>query len=452
MAEAPISREIRRWPKQELRGHRIEGYRYTNKEFFQKEWEGMWTKVWLLLGRESELPKHGDWQMEEVGPEQILMVRQKDGSVKAFYNICQHRGNPLVTGEKGSVKRFVCKYHSWALMPDGSLNFAPDAEDFPEGNPCQNVRLEELRCETFAGFVWVNMDPDCVSLKEYLGPIWDDWSRWELHKWKRYVGLTTTLPCNWKVVLDNFNESYHVPTVHMGATIETNRRKVNGNINTNIYDTLFDLSDEGHNRMVMQGGFGVAQFEKDGTPKEPLKSLLAHWEIDPALIRENPENGRRILQDAKRRVGKARGYTHYDNLPDEALTDAFHYTLFPNFAVSVWADGFHFLRARPHYNDPEQCVFDNWWYCSQPEGETHPVATMIGPFPRDAENPHVVFKPGEVSMGKTIDEDIAVFVRQQTGFRSRGFKGVYLATQENRVRRYHELIDDYIEGRRPATP
>ncbi|MBM4203870.1 MAG: aromatic ring-hydroxylating dioxygenase subunit alpha [Gammaproteobacteria bacterium] len=452
MAEATISREIRRWPKQELRGHRIEGYRYTSKEFFQKEWEGMWTKVWLLLGRESELPKHGDWQMEEVGPEQILMVRQKDGSVKAFYNICQHRGNPLVTGEKGSVKRFVCKYHSWAFMPDGSLNFAPDAEDFPEGNPCQNVRLEELRCETFAGFVWVNMDPDCVSLKEYLGPIWDDWNRWELHKWKRYVGLTTTLPCNWKVVLDNFNESYHVPTVHMGATIETNRRKVNGNINTNIYDTLFDLSDEGHNRMVMQGGFGVAQFEKDGTPKEPLKSLLAHWEIDPALIRDNPENGRRILQDAKRRVGKVRGYTHYENLPDEALTDAFHYTLFPNFAVSVWADGFHFLRARPHYNDPEQCVFDNWWYCSQPDGEIHPVATMIGPFPRDAENPHVVFKPGEVSMGKTIDEDIAVFVRQQTGFRSRGFKGVYLANQENRVRRYHELIDDYIEGRRPATP
>jgi phenylpropionate dioxygenase-like ring-hydroxylating dioxygenase large terminal subunit len=449
MAEAPISKDIQRWPRQQLRGHRVEGYRYTSKEFFQKEWDGMWTKVWLLLGRESEVPKPGDWQMEEVGPEQILMVRQKDGGLKAFYNICQHRGNPLVTGEKGSVKRFVCKYHSWAFMPDGSLNFAPDAEDFPEGNPCQNVRLEEIRCESFAGFIWVNMDPHCVTLKEYLGPIWDDWSRWELQKWKRYVGLTTTLPCNWKVVLDNFNESYHVPTVHMGATIETNRRKVNGNINTNINDTLFDLSNEGHNRMVMQGGFGVGQFEKDGTPKEPLKSLLKVWEIDPAEIRENPENARRILQAAKRRVGKKRGYTHYHNLPDEALTDAFHYTLFPNFAVSVWADGFHFLRARPHYNDPEQCVFDNWWYCSQPEGETNPVATMIGPFPRDAENPHIVFKPGEVSMGKTIDEDIAVFVRQQTGFRSRGFKGVYLATQENRIRRYHELIDDYIEGRRP---
>ena len=56
----------------------------------------MWTKVWLLLGREAEIPNHGDWQMEEVGPEEILMVRQKDGGVKAFYNVCQHRANPLV--------------------------------------------------------------------------------------------------------------------------------------------------------------------------------------------------------------------------------------------------------------------------------------------------------------------------------------------------------------------
>ena len=128
----------------------------------------MWTKVWLLLGREAEIPNHGDWQMEEVGPEEILMVRQKDGGVKAFYNVCQHRANPLVDGPKGHVlRRFVCKYHSWAFLPDGTLNFAPDKEDFPEGNPCGKVRLQELRCETFAGFIFVNMDPDCKVLENF---------------------------------------------------------------------------------------------------------------------------------------------------------------------------------------------------------------------------------------------------------------------------------------------
>jgi len=425
MAEAQQPEIIASWPEQTLRGHKIEGQRYTSKEFADAEFEEMWTKVWLLLGRESELPNPGDWQREDVGPESFLMVRQKDGGVRAFYNICQHRGNPLVSESKGHVKRFVCRYHSWAFMPDGELNFAPDADDFPEGNPCGKIRLEEVACETFGGFVWINMDTNCVSLQEYLGPIWDDWQRYDLDTWKRYSAKTTTLPCNWKVVLDNFNESYHVPTVHMAAT-------------------------PAHNRMVMEGGYGVGSVDKEGNILEPLASSLRQWDIDPADFKGRPEDTRVALQQAKRKLGASRGYTHYDKIHSEAFTDAFHYTLFPNFAVSIWADGFHFLRARPHPTDPEQCIFDNWWYASQPHSETAPVDTMTGSVERDAEVEHEVFSVGEQSMGKTIDEDIAVFTRQQTGFRSRGFKGVYLSKQESRVRRYHELIDDYIEGRRPV--
>ncbi|MDH3643173.1 MAG: Rieske 2Fe-2S domain-containing protein, partial [Gammaproteobacteria bacterium] len=111
MSEALDTPQVEAWPEQKLRGHRIQGSRYTSREFAEQEFEGMWTKVWLLLGRESEMPNPGDWQREEVGPESILMVRQTDGSVKAFYNVCQHRGNPLVSEETGSVRRFVCKYH-----------------------------------------------------------------------------------------------------------------------------------------------------------------------------------------------------------------------------------------------------------------------------------------------------------------------------------------------------
>ena len=97
--------DINSYPNQSTRGSKLEGYRYTSKEFFESEWENMWTRVWLLLGRGSELPEPGDWQMEPIGREEILMVRQADGSVKAFYNVCQHRGNPLVEEEKGQVRR-----------------------------------------------------------------------------------------------------------------------------------------------------------------------------------------------------------------------------------------------------------------------------------------------------------------------------------------------------------
>ncbi len=440
--------EIESWPEQRTRGHRIPGHRYTSPAFFEQEWEHMWTRVWLLLGRESQLPNPGDWQMEEVGPEAILMVRQKDGSVKAFYNVCQHRGNPLVDAPKGSARRFVCKYHSWAFMPDGELNFAADKEDFPEGNPCGKVRLEELACETFAGFVWVNMDPACVSLKTYLGPIWDAWSKLDLEGWQRTMARSAWLPCNWKVVLDNFNESYHVPTVHQGATPDTDRKKIRGHIDTYYKETRFDLSDEGHNRMIMKGGFGVGSTDKEGNIVEPLAGQLRAWDIDPTEYKGRPEDTRAALQQAKRRLGPDRGYSHYAKIPDEQLTDAFHYTLFPNFAVSVWSDGFHFLRARPHRSDPEQCLFDNWWY-SSPASVGARELPMGDSMKGDQEAEVEMIDASTESIGPGIEDDVRVFVTQQRGFRSRGYKGAYLSNQEKRIRRYHELIDDYIEGRLP---
>ena len=159
-----------------------------------------------------------------------------------------------------------------------------------------------------------------------------------------------------------------------------------------------------------------------------------------------PEATRAALQRAKRELGPSRGYSHYANIPDEQLTDAFHYTLFPNFAVSVWSDGFHFLRARPHYKDPEQCLFDNWWYSSPAaiaHGETAMGVNLVeGP---DVEVQMIDHR--SESIGPAIEDDMRVFLTQQRGFRSRGFKGVYLSAQETRIRRYHELIDDYIEGR-----
>ena len=448
-------RIVEDWSDPETRGHTIPGARYTSKEFFEQEWEGMWTKVWLLLGREAEIPNHGDWQMEEVGPEEILMVRQKDGGVKAFYNVCQHRANPLVDGPKGHVlRRFVCKYHSWAFLPDGTLNFAPDKEDFPEGNPCGKVRLQELRCETFAGFIFVNMDPDCKGLREFLGPIWEDWEKRDIHTWKRTMANSMWLPCNWKVVLDNFNESYHVPTVHMRATPDTDRKKIRGNIDTYFKETKFDLSEEGHNRMVMKGGYGVGSTDEDGNIIDPLATQLKYWEINPADFKGRPEDTREALQKAKRKLGPDRGYTHYDRIPDEQFTDAFHYTLFPNFAVSVWSDGFHFLRARPHRSDPEQCLFDNWWYSSPAslkETATMQRGNNVGQANDQGEVEVTMLQYPEDSIGPAIEEDVAVFVTQQRGFRSRGFKGVYLSNQEKRIRRYHELIDDYIDGDLPSS-
>jgi phenylpropionate dioxygenase-like ring-hydroxylating dioxygenase large terminal subunit len=399
----------------------------------------MWTRTWLLLGREDEIPNPGDWQAEEVGPESILMVRQQDGGIKAFYNVCQHRGNRLVFADHGHVRRFVCKYHGWAFMPDGTLNFAQDAEDFPEGNPCGKVNLKEIRCETFAGFIWVNMDPEAGSLRQYLGPVWDDWEMYPISSMKRYLAYSVRVPCNWKVIQDNFNESYHLRAVHPQSS---------SMIEEGYAETQFDMCAEGHGRMIMHAGYPARSLEGNKM-REPLMQLMRSWDLDPEEFRGRERDIRVALQQAKRRLGPARGYTHYDNLRDEQLTDFYHYTIFPNFAVSVTADGFHYLRTRPHPTDPEQCIFDNWFYATEPEGETHPVGTPAGPVARGTHVEREYFDYGAKSAGFAMDQDLSITTAQQLGFRSRGYQGAYLSGQEARVRRYHEVIDEYLQGIRP---
>ena len=164
------------------------------------------------------------------------------------------------------------------------------------------------------------------------------------------------------------------------------------------------------------------------------------------------EMGREALQQAKRELGPKRGYTHYNNLRDEQLSDFYHYTIFPNFAVSITSDGFHFLRSVPHPTDPNKCIFDNWFYASEPEGVETEVMTPAGPVARGEEVERDVFNYGEQSLGFAIDQDMGITTGQQLGFRSRGFTGVYLSHQERRIRRYHEVIDEYIDGKRPMSP
>jgi len=432
-----------KWPEPELKGHSIPGDRYSSKEFFEKEWEEMWTKVWLLLGRADEIPEPGDYQMEEVGPESIIMVRQQDGGIKAFFNVCQHRAARLVFNEVDSVEAFICPYHGWRFELDGELTYARDAEDFPEGDPCGKMNLVEIPCDTFAGFIWVNMDPDCVSLQEYLGPVWDDWSKYEIDSWKRYLAMTANVPCNWKIVLDNFNESYHLPTVHPEA---------DSVVEESYKDTQFDMSAEGHNRMWQQAFKPSKRRLKNG--KDLMDPALAMrmegWGLDPDDFAGREFESREAVQEQMRKLGPDMGYTHFDNLKDHQLTDVYHYTIFPNFAVSVWADSFHFLRARPHPTDPTKCVFDNWYYAPAPEGLETDVLTINGPVARDAEIEHDVFEYGEKSLSPLIDQDMGVTLGQQLGLRSRAFKGVYLSHQEWRIRRYHEVIDEYIDGIRPG--
>ncbi|WP_185267071.1 aromatic ring-hydroxylating oxygenase subunit alpha [Halopseudomonas xiamenensis] len=418
-----------------LRGDPISGDRYYSREFMQQEWDHMWTRTWQVGAVEAQFPDAGCVVTHEIGKESILMVRDDEGRIRAFYNVCQHRGNRMVECEQTKVRRLVCNYHSWCYGLNGSLLIAKDTDDFPQGNPVGKLGLKELPCETFGGLVWINMDPQAKPLRESLGVVADQLECYPMERMVRVMHMTAEVDCNWKVIQDNFNEAYHVQALH---------KELATFIDDDYQNTDFEIFNNGHSRMLMKGCLPAAGV-KSKKIQEPLASIMRAWKLDPDDFDGRAADARLAVQQQKRKLGAERGYQHYDNLNDDQLTDYYHYTLFPNMSFTMAAESYQILRPQPHPTDPEKCLFDHWFFVIAEEGQTE-VETPVGMHPL-APAAHEVFKHGDQSIGFVADQDLSVAIAQQRGLNSRGYSDSYLSGQEARVRRYHEVINDYIAGR-----
>ena len=285
------------------------------------------------------------------------------------------------------------------------------------------------------------MDPDCIPLREYLGPVCEDWERYQPQEWKRFTAMSVNVPCNWKVLQDNFCESYHLPTVHpqLRESHEESYTK-----------TAFDMCSEGHSRMIMLGATPSAtQYGPEPPLTDGLASRLALWDLNPDDFTDRALDARSALQQQMRVVGKERGHAHYDRLRDEQLTDAHMYNIFPNCSLTFGADGVLLQRMTPHPTDPERCVFDHWYYAfTPPEGED--LLRAQTNVRVDGENTeHQIFDYGDRPMGIIPDQDVAITTGQQLGLRSRGFTKAHASGQEDRISWFHQVIDEYIQGQRP---
>ena len=431
-------------PKAELpaaRGDRITGDRYYSPEFAAREWEHMWKRIWHVGGRMAQMEEAGDFIVHNFLHESVIMIRQEDGSVRAFFNVCQHRGNRLAaTASGGIVGAMTCTYHGWKWGIDGLLKEAQDPNDFPQGNPCGKLRLKELPCETWGGFVWYSFDKNVVPLLEYLDPIPALLAGRQLDKWHRVIWRTLTVRTNWKFASDNFNESYHLPTVHP---------QMQAIIDEDYTNTHFEMYPSGHNRMIELGQPSMRS--KLPNEVEPAwADMLRNWELDPADFAGRARDGRIALQQQMRKLGPARGYTYFDGLSDDELTDHFHHTLFPNVTVTGTSDGLHFFRTEPNIDDPNWSTFDYWYMVPEIEGRSE-APTIYGMRPyAEAEHETTGFADhlAELGIGDFLSQDLSIAETQQMGLRSAGYEDAYLTGQETRVRRFHEVLNDYLEGRR----
>ena len=414
------------------------GERYFSKDFARREWEAVWTRSWLLMCRADEIPEAGDFVVEQVGPESILIVRQEDDGIKAFYNVCQHRGNQLVNVDQGSMPSFTCAYHSWKWALDGLCVDAQDPEDFAAGPPCGRRRLAELHTETFAGFVWITMADDPAPLKDYLADLYPLLEAYPFENMVRTQAISVRMPCNWKIIQDNFRETYHIPTAHPEGLY----------VNEPHYrQSQIEPLRNGH-AMLRTPGAQPSKYLPGGklVIDDYLSQDLRAWGLDPADFKGRELEIRDALRRQKRALGPERGHSHYDRMGDDQLTDTLLYSLFPNMTLTCFADGMLFLRALPHPSDPEKCTFDSWFYATGSEDFFTRMLTAEGgvaervraPAEREWRN------FGEGSLGLVLDGDAGIMEAQQRGMHSRGYKGAELSGQEKRVGQYHRRIDELI--------
>ena len=422
-----------------VRADTITADRYISREYMALETRNLWPRVWHLGGMVADLEEEGDLVRHNLGKESVIMVRQANGSIKAFYNTCPHRGNRLILGEMGGSSRITCAYHGWQFTNDGVLAKVQDPDDFPGGDPCGKVHLSEVRCETWGPFIFYCMSADVKPLHQWLDPLPERLKGYALGNWVRVLNLSADCEFNWKIIRDNFNESYHLPTIHP---------ELSTFINDGLSDTLFEMYDSGHNSMWMKGHQATTRNPANvaGAVPAPLDDIARAWGIDPAAYQGRTNDIRAAVIAAKRALGAGRGYKNYADMTDQQLVDYFHCTLFPNLTLTMSPEQCQILRTEPHPTDPEKCVFQHWVLVPPIQGMNE-VMTPIGPVPlKMAEHRHSVYGDGR-SLGFVADQDLSIGTSQQQGLNSRGFMGCRLTNQEKRVQRFHELLDDYVHRR-----
>ncbi|MFV0277558.1 MAG: aromatic ring-hydroxylating oxygenase subunit alpha [Parahaliea sp.] len=428
-----------------LRGDKMTGDRYYSREFAQKEWDHLWTRIWHVAGRLKELEEPGDFVVHNFMHESVICVKQDDGSVRAFYNTCGHRGLRLVW-DNSSVSDFHCPYHGWVWGLDGVLKDVQDPDDFTGGNPCGKLQLRELRCDTWGGMVWYTMNDEAPDLLDYLDPLPELYKNYPMDTAVRIFARKIRLNTNWKFSTDNFSESYHTRTAHP---------QVPPWIDQDYWSARHEMFPNGHGRTVQPMRPSLRDRLPDGQP-HPFDDLLRQWDIDPdsyADFETKTLQGWLDLKAAKHRLWKERGYPHYEHMSDEEITDSPHTVIFPNVTISFLPDNLIFFRTEPDADDPNKCTFDLWCMAFPVEGATqaHGIMTRDN-FPlQECECETVDFKGG-TGVPEIIDsivwQDMMLAEGQQAGWHSRGYQDSFLSKQETRVRFFHEVLNDYLEGRR----
>lgn len=413
--------------------------RYFDPGFMRSEWNGIWTKCWTCAGRISDLAHPGSWLRYDLGSESIIVVRGADGIVRAFYNVCQHRGRRLVSEEFGRNPTFVCGFHSWVYGLDGANRRVTDREFFKEGALCGNLSLRQVRCEIWGGFVFINMDPNAEPLLDFLDAIPDMLAMYRMEDMHIVKDVRIAIDCNWKVACEAFLEPYHVHITHpalLPAVDEVHNQ--------------YDFYRNGHGRLVTPLGIPSPRERDQSSITPALAFMLKEAGIDPGSFHGTASDVRAAIREAKRKDDNPFGLD-YAAFSDAQLTDDWNPSIFPNMAFNAFPEAVQVMRFLPHATDSCKCWFDVWILVPETKPGIRPPANFgveedvdVSGSVRPKRRHTTQERP---DVGDVLAQDISNMPMVQQGLISQGIAtGVRLSEQEQRIQQFHAEIDRRLAG------
>ena len=293
-------------------------------EFYKREQAAIFKRAWLNVGRVEQLPRAGSYFTKDIRAAHaaILVVRATGGTIRAFHNICRHRGNKLAWTDDpkqdthGVCRQFTCKYHGWRYDLDGALTFVQQEGEFFNLDK-ERYGLVPVHCEVWAGFIFVNFAPEPEQpLREFLGPMVTDLEGYPFEKQTARFGYSTTIHANWKLYMDAFAEFYHAPVQHAKQ------------------------SPQKYSAAAQQAGFEAPHYQIDGPHRLVSTSGVRFWEMDTELVKPMEIVTRSGLfgpWDAIDLGEMPRGVNPAKC--DPWGLDSFQ--LFPNFVILIWSQGWY---------------------------------------------------------------------------------------------------------------
>jgi phenylpropionate dioxygenase-like ring-hydroxylating dioxygenase large terminal subunit len=263
-------------------------------EHYELERDAIFRRTWLNVGRVEQLPKIGSYFTKELDAARtsIIVVRGSDGEVRAFHNVCRHRGNKLVWNDfpreetSGVCRQFTCKYHAWRYGIDGKLTFVQQESEFFDLDKSE-YGLMPVQADVWEGFIFVNLDRENTTpLRDYLGEFAEGIEGYPFHELTQVHKYRAEIGSNWKLFIDAFMEFYHAPILHAKQSVDEESRKLQ---NYGFEALAYDV-DGPHGMVSSWGGMAPPKDQKMVKPIErALRSgLFGAWEAPDIGLDELP--------------------------------------------------------------------------------------------------------------------------------------------------------------------